>query len=107
MRKSEQRRPYPPDFCSAETLAYRLDCSERTIQDYAADGRLPKPVMIGNMSRWFWTDVLDAIAVQNSNSLATGGMGDNADGDEYSGDIIKLKARATRQAGKETDGRPA
>ncbi len=33
-RKHETGRPYPPDYVSAETLAYRLDCSRSTIDAY-------------------------------------------------------------------------
>jgi len=57
MRKSDVARPYPPDFCSAETLAYRLDCC--AMHDYAASGLLPKPVTIGNLSRRSWNDVCE------------------------------------------------
>jgi hypothetical protein len=95
MRKSETARPYRPDYCSAETLAYRLDCSERTVQDYASAGCLPKPVTIGNLVRWNWEDVVEHVWAQN-------GVGDTgtllrlAAGDEYSADILKLRTTQKR-----------
>lgn len=51
-RKHETRRPYPPDYVSAETLAYRLDCSRSTIDAYVREGLLPKPQLIGHLPRW-------------------------------------------------------
>ena len=39
----EERWSYPPDYVSAETLAYRLDCSRSTIDTYVRSGVLPKP----------------------------------------------------------------
>ena len=39
----EDRWCYPPDYVSAETLAYRLDCSRSTIDAYVRLGLLPKP----------------------------------------------------------------
>ena len=65
MRKGEQSRPYPPDYVSAATLAYRLDCSLRCIQDYVRAGMLPAPEMIGNLARWDWLDVRQHIKARN------------------------------------------
>lgn len=42
-RKSEKVRPYAPDFVDMATLAYRLCCSERLLQDYVKVGVLPNP----------------------------------------------------------------
>jgi predicted DNA-binding transcriptional regulator AlpA len=50
-------RSYPPDYVSAETLAYRLDCSKSTVHAYVRSGLLPKPLKIGELVRWRWTDV--------------------------------------------------
>ena len=44
-------RNYAPDFVSAETLAYRLDCSRSTIDTYVRLGLLPKPFMLGIPAR--------------------------------------------------------
>lgn len=68
-RKREVRRPYPPDYVSAETLAYRLDCSDSKIYDDVRKGLLPKPIGVGTLQRWRWSDVEEAIAAQNA--LAT------------------------------------
>jgi predicted DNA-binding transcriptional regulator AlpA len=65
-RKSEIERPYPPDFVTADTLAYRLDCSRSTVDDYVRRSLLPKSVMIGGLPRWYWPDVLEAIRAQNN-----------------------------------------
>jgi len=40
-RKHEVGRPYPPDYVSAETLAYRLDCSRSTMV-YVRDGAVAR-----------------------------------------------------------------
>ena len=52
---------YAPDFVSAETLAYRLDCSRSTIDTYVRLGLLPKPFMLGNLVRWDFAAVRDHI----------------------------------------------
>ncbi len=99
MRKSDRKRPYPPDFVSAETLAYRLDCSERQVTVYAKAKILPPPVTVGNLVRWSWAEVLDHIKLQNDGTLATGDDAGNVEPDDYSQDIIgnrqKAKAKET------------
>ncbi len=61
-----ERRRYPPDYVSAETLAYRLDCSRSTIDAYVRLGLLPKPESIGNLQRWNFGQVKAFIKVQNA-----------------------------------------
>jgi predicted DNA-binding transcriptional regulator AlpA len=56
------RRTYPPDYASAETLAHRLDCSKSTISGYVRRGLLPKPLKIGELVRWRWSDVESSIS---------------------------------------------
>lgn len=106
MRKADQKRPYPPDFVSAATLAYRLDCSERAINDYVKEKLLPAPVFIGRLVRWFWPDVLDHIALKNNFATCrledTEGGYDN-DADEYEKDV----ERAREAARKKTSNRAA
>jgi predicted DNA-binding transcriptional regulator AlpA len=65
-RKHEIGRTYPPDYVSAETLAYRLDCSRSTIESYVRDGLLPKPELIGNLPRWDFTEVRTFIKAHNA-----------------------------------------
>jgi len=65
-RKNSVGRPYPPDFVSAETLAYRLDCSRSTIDAYVRAGLLPKPEIIGNLQRWDFSQVRAFIKASNS-----------------------------------------
>lgn len=59
-------RSYPPDYVSAETLAYRLDCSRATIDAYVRDGRLPPPEFVGNLMRWDFVKVRAFIAARNA-----------------------------------------
>jgi predicted DNA-binding transcriptional regulator AlpA len=107
MRKDEQRRPYSPDFVSAATLAYRLDCSERKVADYVRAGFLPKPVNIGNLVRWLWSEVLEHVKAQNALTLAEGVSGINSDEDEYSRDIAEAQEKAKKAARKKAYGRVA
>lgn len=60
-RKRDVSRPYPPEMVSAETLAYLLDMSPSTIDDYERQGLLPAPVYIGNAKRWDRQAVLESI----------------------------------------------
>ncbi len=69
-RKHEVERPYPPDFVSAETLAYRLDCSRSTIEAYVRDGMLPKPELVGNLPRWDFAEVVSFIKARNESARA-------------------------------------
>jgi predicted DNA-binding transcriptional regulator AlpA len=64
-RKHDVVRPYPPDLCSAETLAYRLDISRSTFDDYIRLGHLPRPLEIGTQRRWRWVDIEAWIAARN------------------------------------------
>ncbi|MFZ1106080.1 MAG: hypothetical protein WAN86_24990 [Hyphomicrobiaceae bacterium] len=56
MRKGRQEteRDYPPDYVSAETLAYRLDCE---VEALMRKGALPRPRMIGDLRRWDFASV--------------------------------------------------
>jgi predicted DNA-binding transcriptional regulator AlpA len=65
-RKHTVERPYPPDYVSAETLAYRLDCSRATIDSYVRDGLLPKPEMVGNLQRWDFAGVVSFIKARDN-----------------------------------------
>lgn len=83
-KKETRKRPYPPDYCSTATLAYRLDCSESTIEQYAVRGLLPRPVMIGNLKRWRWSDVELLVAGENSVAVAfNSAVGDANANDAY------------------------
>src|ERR1700756_181397 len=65
-RVTEECRGYAPDYVSAETLAYRLDCSRSTIDAYVRLGLLPKPQTIGNLQRWDFGQVKAFIREQNA-----------------------------------------
>jgi predicted DNA-binding transcriptional regulator AlpA len=78
----DDNRIYPPDYVSADTLAYRLDCSRATIDAYVRDGRLPKPELIGNLARWDFTEVRAFIKASNADAklaLKNGVLHDAAD----------------------------
>ena len=61
---------YPPDYASAETLAYRLDCSRTTIDAYVREGHLPKPQVIDNLQRWDFAEVRAFIKARNASNPA-------------------------------------
>ena len=64
-------RNYAPDFVSAETLAYRLDCSRSTIDIYVRVGLLPKPhSMSAIWSRWDFGAVKDSYQGQSAGICA-------------------------------------
>lgn len=78
--KDDTARPYAPDFVSAETLAYRLDCSRSTVDTYVRGGLLPKPEMIGNLPRWDFAEVRAFIRARNRGmvpAIAAGGINAN------------------------------
>lgn len=62
----EERWLFPPDYVSAETLAYRLDCSRSTIDTYVRLGLLPKPESIGKLQRWDFRQVVTFIKLRNA-----------------------------------------
>jgi excisionase family DNA binding protein len=74
-RQRDQNRVYPPDYVSAETLAYRLDCSRATIDAYVREGRLPKPELIGNLVRWDFAEVRTFIKARSIASDVAHGNG--------------------------------
>lgn len=67
----DERWSFPPDYVSAETLAYRLDCSRSTIDAYVRLGLLPRPAMIGNLQRWDFGQVKAFIKEQNASAQGT------------------------------------
>jgi hypothetical protein len=64
-RKPETGRAYPPDYVSAETLAYRLDCEVEAIEALMRRGALPRPEMIGDLKRWDFAAVRAFLKAQN------------------------------------------
>jgi hypothetical protein len=68
MKKRDVIRPYPPDYCSRETLAYRLDCSIDKIDKDWRRGLLPPPELVGTLERWHWADVVAHIKARNGKS---------------------------------------
>jgi predicted DNA-binding transcriptional regulator AlpA len=58
----KKERQFAPDYVSVQTLAYRLDCSRSTIDDYVRRGLLPRPIRVGRMQRWRWRDIETWIA---------------------------------------------
>lgn len=84
MKKTSVQRPFPPDYVSAETLAYRLDCSRSTIDDYVKQGLLPKPDTVGNLVRWDFDKVRQQIAALNNTA-------DAAEADPYVTGIARAR----------------
>ncbi len=64
-RKRDVERPYRPAYCSAETLAYLLDLSRSTLDDYVRLGHLPEPLTVGASRKWRWEDVDAFILARN------------------------------------------
>lgn len=50
--RSDNLRYYPPDWCSAATMAYLLDMAESTFRGYVARGLMPVGVTRGGSVRW-------------------------------------------------------
>jgi predicted DNA-binding transcriptional regulator AlpA len=98
MRKWERQRPYAPDFVSADTLAYRLDCSVRTVEDYVRAKLLPAPVKIGNLVRWCWSDIEQHIARLYDDPLADDAGNGKATADEYSTAIRRFSPHKAKEA---------
>jgi predicted DNA-binding transcriptional regulator AlpA len=90
-RKQEVERPYPPDYVSAETLAYRLDVSRSTIESYVKAGLLPEAEMIGNLPRWDFAEVRAFIKARAAERAGSKGQQE----DEY---FEGLKRAATAQS---------
>ena len=85
--KSE--RGYPPDYVSAETLAYRLDCKPAEIDGLVRLGFLPQAFLIGTLKRWDFALVRAFVAAQSGTAegsrpvkLAVNGR-PGADADPY------------------------
>ncbi len=59
-------RAYPPDFCTAATMAYMLDLAESTFNAYVANGHIPPATPVGKKRLWNRMKVLEALdASQN------------------------------------------
>lgn len=89
MRK--RRRQDPPEFVSLATLAHRLEIGERRAESYVKSGYLPRPHQIGTLDRWYWPDVVEYLAGQE-------GQEPEANGDDYSAQIAKIRKKARAAA---------
>lgn len=56
-RRQAAGRSYPPDYVSAETLAYRLDVPAHLVEILVREGQLPQPELLGSLKRWDFADV--------------------------------------------------
>ena len=83
-RKREIERPYPPDYISAETLAYRLDLSRSTVDDWVTRGLLPPAKIVGTAQRWRWSDIESAIASPNGELALPNGTDFSVEDDPFS-----------------------
>jgi predicted DNA-binding transcriptional regulator AlpA len=80
MSNKRDERQYSPDFVSADSLAYRLDCSRSTIVEYVRAGLLPASKSIGNLQRWDFAEVCAFIRASNQ---AGEGTNETQVDDEY------------------------
>jgi predicted DNA-binding transcriptional regulator AlpA len=95
-RKHGVERAFAPDYVSAETLAYRLDCSRSTVDDYVRRGLLPKPKIIGNLQRWRWSEIEAWISRQGAVSDRFGAADADIDEDDpYSLGVKRVTAPDT------------
>jgi predicted DNA-binding transcriptional regulator AlpA len=91
-RKREIERCYRPDYLSAESLAYRLDLSRSTIDEYVKRGLLPKPVQVGAALRYRWSDVESFIATANGELAPINGNVLSGEEDAFSSGIKNVSA---------------
>jgi hypothetical protein len=96
-RKRDVVRPYPPDYCSRETLAYRLDCSMDKVDKDWRRGLLPPPEIVGTLERWHWEVVVAWIKARNGNSEdyavdVTGAVHRIGDEDPFSAGVKRVSA---------------
>lgn len=95
MRKTSVERSFAPDYVSAETLAYRLDCSRSTVDEYVRRGFLPSPKNVGNLLRWRWSEIEAWIAKQGSAGNQLLSPNGDADDDPYSLGVKRVTASDT------------
>jgi predicted DNA-binding transcriptional regulator AlpA len=95
-RKHVVERAFAPDYVSAETLAYRLDCSRSTVDDYVRRGLLPTPRIIGNLQRWRWSEIEAWIASQGAvRGQRSSRDADGGEDDPYSLGVKRVTAPDT------------
>ena len=99
-RKRDRVRSYPPDYCSRETLAYRLDCSVDKINTDVRSGLLPPPEEVGTLQRWHWDVVAAWIKARNGQDDeyvvdVTGDVRRRHDEDPFSAGVKRVSAANT------------
>ena len=98
-KKRDVVRPYPPEFCSRDTLAYRLDCSVDKIDADVRNGLLPPSEAVGTSKRWYWPDVVAWIKAHNGKSedygvSVTGDVYRLSDADPFSAGVKRFTTAA-------------
>jgi hypothetical protein len=93
-RKRDVIRPYAPDYCSAELLAYRLDFSRDKIDADVKAGLLPPPELVGTLKRWHWDEVVASIKARNGKLDGgtvdvAGHLAIGSDGDPFSLGVMR------------------
>lgn len=53
---------YPPDYCDAETLAYRLSVAVGCVDQMVRRGEIPAPYEYSGAVRWKWAEVEQCVA---------------------------------------------
>lgn len=69
-------RPYPPDFCDLDEIAYLTSMGRSTFLSRVADGTLPQGVKIGHKRLWSRQRVLDAIEARSIPAANVGADGE-------------------------------
>ena len=95
VRKRNVERPYRPAYCSAETLAYLLDLSRSTLDDYVRLGHIPEPLFVGSSRKWRWVDVDTFILARNGRAVDDDATSDgllSAENDPFRRGIANAKA---------------
>jgi predicted DNA-binding transcriptional regulator AlpA len=93
VKKHEVTRPYPPEYVSADTLAYLLDCSRSKVDADMRSGLLPKPVRVGTLQRWRWSDIEAAIGAQNELAINGAGVPTSQEDDPFLRGVKRVEAK--------------
>lgn len=100
-------RLFPPEWCSAETMAYLLDMGTSTFRTYVRDGKLPEGKGFEGLVRWHRERTIAAFEGVSTRSAVLSAMpvvsNDNID-PIMAG--IKAHGAAKKGRGKSPPARP-
>ena len=87
-------RPYPPERCDAETMAYLLDLGMSTFRSYVARGDLPAGKSLNGVVRWHRERTLEAFDGRAS-TIGTQSKPANENFDPIMADILSNGTQTT------------